>query len=99
MRKYDYVDDIYCDALDDNIKGFFDRENCEILKNNSSVGQILTGMEYRPDKVSAYYLGGSDYSWMIDLANDFVNGIEDYYLGRKILIPDIDTVAALLQQS
>ena len=98
MRKYDYVEDIKCDELNDYIKGFFDRENCNILKENSTTQKILSGMEYRPDKVAAYYLGGSNYSWMIDLANDFVNGIKDYYKGREILVPNIEIVYSQMSE-
>lgn len=98
MRKNDYVADLYCDELDTDVKGFFDRDNCDILKENSTTQIIPPGMEYRPDKVATYYLGSSTYSWMIDLANDFENGIKDYKLGRKILVPNIDTVYTLLSQ-
>jgi len=98
MRRYDYITNVRCDALNDDIKGFFERVNCDILKEHSTTGTILSGMEYRPDKVAAYYLGGTNYSWMIDLANDFTEGIKDYYKGREILIPDIDTVYTLLME-
>lgn len=98
MNKYDYVENIYCDSLDDNIKGFFDRDNCDILKNNSTNQVILSGMEFRPDKVATYYLGSANYSWLIDLANDFENGIKDYTLGRKILVPKIDVIYTLLSK-
>ena len=96
MRRYDYITNVKSKELDDNIKGFFERVNCDILKKNSTTGKILSGMEYRPDKVAAYYLGGSNYSWLIDLANDFTEGIKDYYKGREILIPNIDVVYSLM---
>lgn len=96
MNKYSYIENVYCDSLGENIKGFFDRENCDILKENSESRIILPGMEYRPDKVAAYYLGSPNYSWLIDLANDFDNGIKDYRLGRSILVPKIDTIYTLL---
>ena len=96
MRKYDFVSDVYCDSLGINIAGFFDRKNCDILKENSTVQTIPIGMQFRPDKVAAYYLGNANYSWLIDLANDFEDGIKDYRLGRAILVPNIDIVYNLL---
>ena len=53
-------------------------------------------MQFRPDKVAAYYLGNANYSWLSDLANDFEDGIKDYRLGRAILVPNIDIVYNLL---
>ena len=61
MRKYDYAGTVYCDSLGIDIAGFFDRENCEILKENSTVQVVPIGMQFRPDKVAAYYLGSPDY--------------------------------------
>lgn len=90
MRKYDFVEDIYCDSLNNNIKGFFDVEKIKILKKYSSIQSVLLGMEFRPDKIATYYLGNSNYSWAIDLANNFEDGIKEYYVGRKILIPDVE---------
>lgn len=87
MKKNDFIDKIYNKELDTDIKGFFSTENIKILRENSTKGQVMVGMEYRPDKVAAYYLGDERMSWAISLANNFIQGIEDYYLGREILIP------------
>lgn len=95
MSKYDYVENLYSVALDKNVKGFMDNENIKILEENSTGGQILLGMEYRPDKVAAYYLGDEKLSWAITLANRFTNGIQDYYLGREIKIPNSEAFLKL----
>lgn len=85
--KNDYVGEIYCKELETKIKGFLTAEQLEILRENSTTGSIMQGMEYRPDKVAAYYLGDETMYWAITAANNFQKGIEDYYLGREIKIP------------
>lgn len=90
-----YVEDIYSEEIDENIKGFVDIDKISVLRNNATIGYVMQGMEYRPDKISAYYLGTVKYSWIITLINNFVNGIEDYELGKEILIPDISNLNLL----
>lgn len=87
MNKNNYIKDIYCNELDTNIKGFLSNEQLKILRENSTSGQVMQGMEYRPDKIAAYYLGDERLGWAISAANNFQNGIQDYYLGRNIRIP------------
>lgn len=87
MKKNDFIKDIYCNELDTNIKGFLSNEQLKILRENSTSGQVMQGMEYRPDKIAAYYLGDERLGWAISAANNFQNGIQDYYLGRNIRIP------------
>lgn len=90
-----YIDDIYSAELNDNIKGFLSIDKIEFLRNNATTGKVMQGMEYRPDKISAYYLGSVKYAWIITLINNFVNGIEDYELNKTILIPDISNLELL----
>lgn len=98
MNKSDYVSTIFSSELNQDIKGFFDSEDIKILKENSTIQNIPYGMEYRPDKVAAYFLGNESYSWMITLANNFENGIKDYYYGRRINVPDLDVIMQLLER-
>ena len=95
MKKNDFIGTIYNKELDANIKGFFSADKVKILRENSTTGQIFQGMEFRPDKVAAYYLGDETMSWAISLANNFTQGIEDYYLGRQIRIPTEDAFIKL----
>lgn len=85
--KNTFVKDIYCKELNTDIKGFLSAENLKILRDNCTTGQVLQGMEYRPDKIAAYYLGDERLGWAISAANNFQNGIQDYYLGRSLKIP------------
>lgn len=96
MRRIDFEETNYCDALNTNIKGFVPPEIFNILHDNSDIKSIPKNMEYRPDKLSAYYYGDPNMSWIIDFANKFTNGIKDYYAGRKILVPNLDAVQGLL---
>lgn len=85
--KSDYLGKIWCEELGVDIKSFLTPEKLKILRENSMSGSVMVGMEFRPDKVAAYYLGDERLMWAISAANNFQNGIKDYYLGRKILIP------------
>jgi len=78
---------IYNPILKQNTKSFLDNDELEDIKNNYSEGVIMNGMQYRPDVVADYYMGDSNYAWLITYINDFYNGIKDYTLGKKIKIP------------
>ena len=51
-------------------------------------------MEYRPDKISAYYYGTPEYDWVILLVNT-INGLQDLTLGKELVIPSIETIKFL----
>lgn len=86
--KNSYIGNIYCPELDTNVKSFLLEDQLKILRENYYTGTVMQGMEYRPDKVAAYYLGDERMMWAISAANNFENGIEDYYAGRSIKIPN-----------
>ena len=73
--------------LGEETKGFAELKNIENAPYTE--GYVKKGMEYRPDLVADYYLGDSKKAWMITCFNNFVNGIRDYKLGRKLKIPSI----------
>ena len=87
MLKNSFINNIYCEELDTNIKSFLTAKQLKILKEHSMEGYVLQGMEFRPDKVAAYYLGDERLGWAISAASGFINGIQDYREGRKVLIP------------
>jgi hypothetical protein len=83
------AESIYSDELKTDVMGFVDVSNVTSYKSTATTGKVLKGMEYRPDKISAYYLGTSKYAWLISMLNNFTNGVQDYYLGRDLLIPTL----------
>ncbi len=99
MVKSNFIGTVYCKELDTNIKGFLSAKNIQIIKSNCYDAIVMQGMEYRPDKVAAYYLGDERLGWMIDIANGFKDGIKSYYLGRTIKIPnDVSTLFATMEK-
>ena len=98
MTKTNFLDEIYSGELDTEIKAFLKSKILELIRdeNNCKKGSVLQGMEYRPDKIAAYYIGDERLGWMIDVANDFTNGIQEYYLGRNLKIPSLDKIAPYL---
>lgn len=114
MKKNDYISTIYSKEIGEKIKGFLSINNILKLRENaiSTIkrpgGQpqkivVLPGMEYRPDKIAAYYLsddlnsrlGNETLGWLIDITNGFFGGIKDYYLGRELLIPSTESIEEL----
>lgn len=87
MLKNTIINNIYCNELDTDIKGFLNSKQLKILREHSTTEYVLQGMEYRPDKVAAYYLGDERLGWAISAASGFMNGIRDYIEGKKILVP------------
>lgn len=98
MTKTNFLDEIYTEELHTEIKAFLKSKVLELIRdeNNCSEGSVLQGMEYRPDKLAAYYMGDERLGWMIDVANDFANGIQEYYLGRKVKIPVLEKITPYL---
>lgn len=93
--KNDYIGTIYCGELDTDIKSFLSADQLKVLRENSTAGKVLQGMEYRPDKIAAYYLGDETMGWAVSAANNFENGISDYYEGRSILVPTSEAFTLL----
>lgn len=89
--RYSVEKKIYNPVLGDNVKDFLNRESIDEIVQ-SGTGIIYSGMEFRPDKVAEYYLGRSDYAWAISALNNFTNGIQDYYAGRTVKLPDTNTI-------
>lgn len=98
MNKYRYIENIFCKELDTDVKGFFSKNNMDILREGATEGIVFRGTEYRPDKLAYFYLGDSKLGWLLTLTNGFINGIEDYYYGRKILIPSPDVLSKLKKE-
>lgn len=96
MRKYDFVRNIYSKEIGDKIKGFLPNTIIEALKSDPDKieGSVMIGMEYRPDKISAYYYGSTDYDWII-LAANTTKGLQDLTLGKKLIIPSVNTITYL----
>lgn len=98
MNKNDYINNIYSEELKTDIKGFFSKNNINTLQEEVTFGSVLQGMEYRPDKLAAYYLGNERLGWILDLTNNFNEGIKEYYLGRKIKIPSRNAILKLVKE-
>ena len=96
MSKGEFVKSIFSKEVNENIKGFLSSDIIKKLKKDSTAitGYVLQGMEYRPDKISAYYLGTTDYDWVI-LAVNTVNGLQDLTFGKELVIPSIQAIESI----
>lgn len=88
MDKLTYQDSIYNPILETNTKGFINQSLLTEYKKNYKMGNIIPGMEYRPDLIAKYYLGDVSRAWEIIFINNFTGGIKDLKAGRLIKIPD-----------
>jgi len=96
MTKSNFERDIFSKEIGDRIKGFIPSSTIKKLRedNQASKGQVMIGMEYRPDKISAYYYGSTDYDWVI-LAVNTTKGLQDLTLGKELVIPSINLITTL----
>ena len=86
MSRYSKVETMYSNILDDDIAGFYDRDDMPSIGNKIT---ITASLAYRPDKIAYLYLGDSKLDYLIYYANNFTNGIEDFYPGRTIYSPNL----------
>ena len=93
--KTNYLETIFCKSLNTNIKAFVGKKNIDILQEEATSFTIPSGMEFRPDKIAAYLYGDDTISWVLDLTNNFTDGIKEYYLYRQILVPSIKSIESL----
>ena len=96
MNKYSFVKNIYSKELNENIKGFLNGDTIKKLREDplATIGYVKLGLEYRPDKISAYYYGSTEYDWVIVAVNT-TNGIQDLTFGKKLVIPSVDKIVTL----
>ena len=73
--------------LEEKAKGFAELKNID--NASFTYGYVMRGMEYRPDLIAQYYLGDSSLGWQITYFNNFINGLSDYTLGKKLKIPRV----------
>ena len=97
MSRYDNVERFYNSHLDMNVKGFVTVEFIKsFLDGKESIITIPDGFQYRPDKLAQYYYGNSTYYWIFYYVNVLEKGIEDFYVGRELIVPNPKTVNDIL---
>ena len=97
--RYDFIETVTNPAINNKeIKGFITKDFIKkFLDGRESVSNIQHGFQYRPDKLAAYYYNNPTYYWILTYVNNFENGIEDYVLGKEIIVPHPDTVRSILE--
>lgn len=96
--RYDFIDTIINPANNKQTKSFISKDFIKsFLDGNETVSYIQQGFQYRPDKLAAYYYNDPTYYWILTFVNNFENGIEDYNIGREIIIPHPNTVRSILE--
>lgn len=96
MTKSNFERSIFSKEIGDKIKGFIPSSIIKKLKEDNQAirGYVMIGMEYRPDKISAYYYGSTDYDWVILVVNT-TKGLQDLTLGKELVIPSINLITTL----
>lgn len=96
--RYEYIETLINPATNNKIKGFVTKEFIELfLDGNEIITNIKDGFQYRPDKLAYYYYNNSTYYWILTFVNNFENGIEDYVVGKQIIVPSPTTVKSILE--
>ncbi len=50
----------------------------------------------RPDSIAYATYGNSKYWWIIAMVNDVINPFSEFYLGRELIVPDLQATKKLL---
>lgn len=98
ISRYDFIDTVTDPALNNtNIKSFVDKDFIDrFIDGNEVIITIPDGFHYRPDKLASYYYGDSTLYWIFYYVNNLENGIEDFYVGNKLIVPSSKTVHSIL---
>ena len=95
--RFDHIDNMYNGNIDMTVKGFMERDYInQFLDGSESTGVVLQGMEFRPDKIAAYYYGDPSLFWVISVVNNFDKGIQDYYGGREFILPSLNRILTIV---
>lgn len=97
--RYNFIETITNPAINNKeMKSFVTKEFInKFLDGNETITYIQEGFQYRPDKLASYYYNDSTYYWILTFVNNFINGIEDYVLGKEIIIPHPNTVKSIME--
>lgn len=98
LDRYKFFDDYFDEQDKMNKKGFmrFNLGNY-FRSGNPSTFKITPQFEYRPDKIAFKFYGDASLSWVLIYANNFSQGMGDFFLNREILIPEMSIVNSLIQ--
>jgi len=69
--------------------GVFNNIDFRIYESYYKSYKILADEQYRPDKIAWKLLGSQDFSWILDLINNFENGIKEYEQNKIIKYLDM----------
>lgn len=91
--RYELFSNIFDEEQSREIKGFLREDIDDLLKTKSyKTITIPPGMEYRPDIISNVYFGSPKLFWILVYINKIEDSPEGFYLGREIMIPDINKI-------
>lgn len=77
-------------------EGFFNELRAASIFTESSVYTIPSKYEFRPDLVSYEQYGTPNLWWVIIGFNHIFHPLKEFTTGRKIRIPDMETIDGLL---
>ena len=98
LDRYKFFNDYFDETDKMNKKGFMKFNlGDHLLAGNPQTFKITNQFEFRPDKIAFSFYGDASLSWVLIYANNFSNGMMDFWNGREILIPEMKTVSSLIQ--
>ena len=98
LDRYNFFNDYFDENDKMNKKGFMKFDLGNYLRSGSPTSfRITNQFEYRPDKIAFKFYGDASLAWVLIYANNFPNGMADFWNNRIIIIPEMDVVTALTQ--
>ena len=98
LDRYKFFNDYFDEKDKMNKKGMmkFDLGNY-FRSGNPTNFRITNQFEYRPDKIAFKFYGDASLAWVLIYANNFSNGMADFWNNRIIIVPEMSIVTALTQ--
>ena len=95
--RYDFIESVIDPALKMTVKGFVEKDFINsFIDGNESIINIPDGFQYRPDNLSQYYYNDPTYYWIFYYVNNLEKGIEDFCVGKELIVPNPKTVRNIL---
>lgn len=86
---------IYDDKMQTTRLGFYKNKiKDQKISSSSQYYTVDLSTQYRIDLISLEFYGTPIYDWVIKDANNISDPIKDLYVGRKLIIPDLNVVGA-----
>lgn len=95
MQKYTDYSSTFIDTENNIFSGLAYVPDLSVYQQYFKEHIVTDAQEYRQDKIAYELWGSQDAGWVLDVINDFTNGVSEYWSGRAIKYLDYNTLITL----